>query len=610
MDGGESVPLLSPGSMTGAAGKKPTTPHGHGDEDHWEHTESGVVTTYEPSWEQIRMTTQQRHKPSLGQVRATSIAGNDITSSCFYTLGLCGSIAGIYSPISIALVSILLFFFRAIYSEVGTALPLNGGAYNCLLNATTKFTAALAACLTILSYTATSVVSAASAMAYLQGLWHQMSILLATCVLLGIFCALNLIGLSESAGVATGMFGIHLGVMSTLVGSCIVYIVRNSAYVWSTMQHNWAIQVPIILSNTTCGNVTFTLPPQSPYLQSGGSIPLGIFFGFAQALLGVSGFESSSNYIEEQQPGVFPKTLRNMWAITGLLNTSLCLLMVFLLPIETISQDSNNVLAILARQAAGEWLYWAVSVDAVIVLSGGVLTAFVGVTGLIRRMSMDRCLPQFFLKSNPWRKTNHVIIIGFFVLNVSLYLMVDGQLKSLAAVYTIAFLSVMSLFAIGNILLKYKRSKLPRGYYAPWIVVVLGLLGVLAGLVGNIVYDTSSVKYFVLYFAVTLLLVMTMFARIRVVKILLFFVRQTFLKDYLEAYLRRQVHKMRRQQPVVFFTKTDDIALLNKAVTYIFDNEITSYIKIVKVLRPEDTVPQAKLQANVASRRDVSKGSD
>jgi hypothetical protein len=33
-----------------------------------------------------------------------------------------------------------------------------------------------------------------------------------------------------------------------------------------------------------------------------------------------------------------------------------------------------------------------VSVDAVIVLSGGVLTAFVGVTGLIRRMSMDRYL--------------------------------------------------------------------------------------------------------------------------------------------------------------------------------------------------------------------------
>jgi hypothetical protein len=55
---------------------------------------------------------------------------------------------------------------------------------------------------------------------------------------------------------------------------------------------------------------------------------------------------------------------------------------------------------------------------------------------------------------------------------------------------------------------------------------------------------------------------------------------------------------MRRQQPVVFFTKTDDIALLNKvvilvassltlhsqAVTYIFDNEITSYIKVFRLL--------------------------
>lgn len=33
-------------------------------------------------------------------------------------------------------VALLLFFFRSIYGEVGTALPLNGGSYNCLLNST------------------------------------------------------------------------------------------------------------------------------------------------------------------------------------------------------------------------------------------------------------------------------------------------------------------------------------------------------------------------------------------------------------------------------------------------------------------------------------------
>ncbi len=65
----------------------------------------------------------------------------------------------------------------------------------------------------------------------------------------------------------------------------------------------------------------------------------GIFFGFAAALLGVSGFESSSNYIEEQQPGVFPKTLRNMWAITAVLNPSLSVLSFFLLRLDEISAN-------------------------------------------------------------------------------------------------------------------------------------------------------------------------------------------------------------------------------------------------------------------------------
>jgi hypothetical protein len=50
------------------------------------------------------------------------------------------------------------------------------------------------------------------------------------------------------------------------------------------------------------------------------SIPTDIYYGFSLALLGVSGFETSSNYIEEQGPGVFPKTLRNMWYVVSLFN--------------------------------------------------------------------------------------------------------------------------------------------------------------------------------------------------------------------------------------------------------------------------------------------------
>lgn len=74
-----------------------------------------------------------------------------------------------------------------------------------------------------------------------------------------------------------------------------------------------------------------------------------------------------------------------------------------------------------------------VGIDAAVVLAASVLTAYVGVVGLMRRMgtrvcdvsrvsgaltrvfaAMDRCLPQFFNQVNPWRRTNHWIILLFF----------------------------------------------------------------------------------------------------------------------------------------------------------------------------------------------------
>lgn len=38
----------------------------------------------------------------------------------------------------------------------------------------------------------------------------------------------------------------------------------------------------------------------------------------------------------------------------------------------------------------------------------------------------------------------------------------DYALNSLSGVYTIAFLSVMTLFGVGDYILKYKRRRIPR----------------------------------------------------------------------------------------------------------------------------------------------------
>ena len=205
-------------------------------------------------------------------------------------------LAGQYSFVSLYIVAFVLYLFRNIYAEVGLALPLNGGAYNVLLNCTTKLLASVAACLTLVSYIATAVVSASSAIAYAKNLWEEVNPSWAVIALLGFFCLLTLFGLKESAVVALIIFTIHIGTMSLLVLMCMIKIMESHDSI-DMFKKNWQ-----------------TKPVEN--------VPIDIFYGFALALLGVSGFETSSNYIEEQKPNVFPKTLRNMWYVVSLFNPS------------------------------------------------------------------------------------------------------------------------------------------------------------------------------------------------------------------------------------------------------------------------------------------------
>ena len=100
-------------------------------------------------------------------------------------------------------------------------------------------------------------------------------------------------------------------------------------------------------------------------------------------------------------------------------------------------------------------------------------------------MALDPIWLQFFLHENR-RGANYIILAIFFALCVSILAITQGELETLAGVYTISFLAVMAFFAIGNFLLKVKRSKPPRPVYAGVFSVFLALIGVLGGLYGNI----------------------------------------------------------------------------------------------------------------------------
>jgi amino acid transporter len=507
----------------------------------------------------------QPHRHTLGTWRATAICGNDITSSVLYVSALCAAQAGVLAPLVLLIVVGVLYLYRKVYAEVLSALPMNGGTYTVLLNTTNKRVAAGAACLTLLSYVATAVISASEAMHYAHNLWPAFDVVTATIGVLATFAILGIVGISESAVVALGIFLLHLTTLSLLTVACASVVVQHPAL----LLENWQ-------------------------LPSSSGLAHALFFGFAAAMLGISGFESSANFIEEQKQGVFPKTLRNMWIAVAIFNPLISLLSLGLLPLAQIQEVPPDLLARMGDVAFGRPLATLVSVDAVLVLSGAVLTSFVGVTGLVRRMALDRCLPQVLLRENTWRGTNHWILIGFFALCVSILVITTGRIEALAGVYTLAFLSVMALFAVGNMLLKSRRG-LPREVTASWPIVSIALVAVLVGLVGNVLLDPITLEIFQAYFAGTVALVAVMFLRIEILKVGLYVSRAlverlTTASNWVHAAVLREMQDI-HERPIVYFTKGDSLVTLNRAALYVLDNEQTSRLHVVHVYEEEEEIP-------------------
>lgn len=505
-------------------------------------------------------------KKKLNELAATAICGNDISSSCLYVSALAIVYAGQYAWISLLMVSGILYLFRKIYGEVVGALPLNGGAYNALLNTTKKSVASFAASLTILSYMATAVISASEAIKYAHSLWEGIPIVSTTIILLLIFMGLVILGIGESSKVAISIFLFHL---SSLVILCLfsIYFLFTNGF-------------DVLIQN-------FKNPIE-------GSISMALFFGFSAAMLGISGFESSANYVEEQKHGVFPKTLKNMWIIVSIFNPLLAFLALSIIPLSTINTNEETLLSFMGNLTGGNWLLYLVSIDAALVLSGAVLTSYVGVGGLVERMSLDRILPNVLLKKNK-KGSSYLIFITFFLLSTSILLITEGDLKALAGVYTIAFLGVMVLFGFGNLLLKVKRNRLPRPEKASYPAVILAVAGIIVALIGNITLNPQYLTIFLEYLIPTILVVGFMLYRTPILKGVLLFLNYLTPsnKKFFDTTKRRinvAIRKINAQE-FVFFTRGDNVAGLNQVLQYITANEDTRRLKIVTVLNEGQHIP-------------------
>ncbi|KAJ0402507.1 hypothetical protein ATCC90586_002677 [Pythium insidiosum] len=573
----------------------------------WTYPGDGTASDIHAPPEELETLRDKLHtkRHLLGEWPSTAICGNDILSSVLYSSGLVAEKAGKLAPIPLIMVSVVLYFFRFIYEEVVTAIPLNGGSYNVLLNTTSKRLAAFGATLGILCYLATGVVSATSAINYINR-EIELPLLGSIIVLLFIFAILNIIGISESSIVALVMFLHHIVVLSVLSVASLIHVIKNP----EVFKENMKTDLPPV---DFAGNI----------IES--NVAAAIFFGFGAAMLGVTGFESSAQFVEEQQPGVFRKTLRNMWGFATVFNAILAVLALGVLPLDLIYKEKETVLGEMAMVAAGKWLETWVAIDACIVLSGAVLTSYVGITGLCMRLASDRVLPSFLLKTNKWRGTHHGIILLYFIVASSLVLILDADTSTIGGVYTYAFLGLMALFSFGCMLLKAKRAEIPRDVHAPWWTCIMGFLFVVLGIFSNLLGDPKVLMYFSLYTIGVSSVMTVMLERVQILKVLLAIMKslcpsrrpratssdeseyngiQTPAIDEHESRTGarggRTITKAImdiNEAPIVFFCKHPDMTIINKAILYVRKNEQTHNLRIVHVEHTGESMEAGDAQA-------------
>ncbi|KAF9238909.1 amino acid permease-domain-containing protein [Melanogaster broomeanus] len=518
-----------------------------------------------------------RRKQVLGQFGASALAANDILGGVFYTIPTVFAISGVYSPLSMFIATLTLFLWRPIMEELGSALPISGAPYTYLLNGSTKSVALLGAALLLLDFAATAVVSATTATSYLAGeVDIPFPLYVVTVFVFVLFTAVSLAGLRDSARVASGVLAIHLLTMVVLI----VASITSWASVGSAqLRENW---------------VTGQVGPASPAY-----ILKQVFNGVCIGMLGLTGFECAPAYAAKMRPGTYPSVLRNLHIPAIILNTSMMLFVLALLPLKV--QAEENVLSLLAQRAAGRWLRIWVATDAVIVLCAGVLTGIMSACELLAELSHDRVLPRAFVACLPYTGAPYVAVVSFVGFSGVIYASTGADITVVSKMFSVVWLAVMSLFPLSLVLLRFSRPRLPRLSRCSFSSVISAVAVAAAVFAGNIAIDPTIAGWFALYFLALVIFFSIADNKVGILRWVYWSYDQVPLLHHLQltrnwgGALITAMRRLRRQE-VCLLVKTDEINQLFNMILYVRHNEETSCLKIVHF---HDGIVPLEMDANV-----------
>jgi len=397
-------------------------------------------------------------KNSLNWIIAAGVVGADIGTSVFYGTGILFPIVGYFAPFVVMTVCLLMWAFKKTYEEGLALSPYNGGAYSMILRTLGRQASVLAGALTVISYLATAAVSSLSGAYYLSSLWTgglpTSTIVLFAFVPIVLFALLNTKGIKEPAKLVTVIAAIHFALLIVISLWGFSYLALN----WSSLDFSGFTEM-----RTPKGPLTFNL----------------LIYGLAAGFLGITGFESAAQIVEElEQPAL--KTVRLLYRtvviLVSLTAPAISFLCLALLSQDEVTGNLDSLLSVLSFKLGGRFLLTIIVIDATLTLFAATNTAFVGFIGLATTMAKQGNLPQFMLTRVAHRLPSiqgyPLIAFPFMLIALMMCAFVAGEVKILAKVYEISFLGVMVSFCLGVVLQRNRtlRKNCPKSFLSQWVL--------------------------------------------------------------------------------------------------------------------------------------------
>jgi len=230
-------------------------------------------------------------------------------------------------------------------------------------------------------------------------------------------------------------------------------------------------------------------------------------------------------------------------------------------------------------------------VDAIVVLCGGCLTGILSACELFAQLALHRVVPGVFLKLVPRTGAPYISVICFSVFSGALYASAAGSLVVVSQMFSLVWLTVMALFPISLLLLKFNRGRLRAASRTKLLVVVAALIVVPVVFAGNIahqpetvgfvnIFSTSyprsliiSCRYFSAYFLGIVFFFTTTQNKIHLLRWVYWIYDQYPILHrwkFSEAWDQKLISFMTslRRQPVCILVKTDEVGVVPRLLAY------------------------------------------